>query len=294
MIAADGIEVLRPRQLKDALMMLRVAADEGRPLVPMAGGTDLFVTLNAGQKPAARYLDLWRLDKLRGVDSDGKRGLRFGGLATYSDCIESRAVHKRLPILVAASRQVGGVQIQNRGTLAGNIENGSPAADGVPVLMAADATVVLRSLDDERRVPLAEYYTGYRKTVRRPDELIVRIDVDVPDGAQRFDKVGTRAAQAISKVVMAAIGHRVAFGSVAPVIVRAHKLEAYVAAGGRDVAEAQRLVAEDVTPIDDVRSTAEYRRRVVANLIASWLPSLGDATATVAATPGLDNTPASR
>src|SRR3954465_9397788 len=119
MIAADGIEVLRPRHLKDALMMMRVAADEKRPLVPMAGGTDLFVTLNAGQKPAGRYLDLWRLDKLRGVEAKGKRGLSLGGLATYSDCIASKAVHRRLPILVDASRQVGGVQIQNRGTLAG-------------------------------------------------------------------------------------------------------------------------------------------------------------------------------
>jgi CO/xanthine dehydrogenase FAD-binding subunit len=275
--AAAGIEVLRPRHLKDALMMMRVAADEGHPLVPMAGGTDLFVTLNAGQKPAGRYLDLWRLDKLRGVASRGKRGLSFGGLATYTDCIESKAVQKRLPILVDASRQVGGVQIQNRGTLAGNIENGSPAADGVPVLMAADASVVLRSLDGERTVPLAEYYTGYRKTVRRPDELIVGIEVDVPDGAQRFDKVGTRAAQAISKVVMAAVGHRVAFGSVAPVIVRAHKLEAYLAGGGRDVAEANRLVGQDVTPIDDVRSTADYRRRVVANLVADWVGGLDKA-----------------
>ncbi len=288
MIAASGVEVLRPRHLKDALMMMRVAADEGRPLVPMAGGTDLFVTLNAGQKPAARYLDLWRVDKLRGVESAGKRRLWIGGLATFTDCIESKAVRKRLPILVEAARQVGGVQIQNRGTLAGNIENGSPAADGVPVLMAADAVVVLRSLDDERRVPLAEYYTGYRKTVRRADELIVAIEVDVPQGAQRFEKVGTRAAQAISKVVMAAVGHRVAFGSVAPVIVRAHNLEAYLAGGGRDVAEAKRLVAEDVKPIDDVRSTAEYRRRVVENLVAAWLPSLPTAQ------PGLDKEPASR
>ncbi|HEX8954596.1 MAG TPA: FAD binding domain-containing protein, partial [Polyangia bacterium] len=183
--------------------------------------------------------------------------------------------------------------IQNRGTLAGNIENGSPAADGVPVLMAADATVVLRSLDEERRVPLASYYTGYRKTVRRADELIVRIEVEVPDGAQRFAKVGTRAAQAISKVVMAAVGHRVAFGSVAPVIVRAHKLEAYVAGGGRDVAEAKRLVAEDVTPIDDVRSTAEYRRRVVENLVAAWLPSL-DAAQRARRTAGLDKASPSR
>ncbi|HEY1587938.1 MAG TPA: FAD binding domain-containing protein, partial [Polyangia bacterium] len=140
-----------------------------------------------------------------------------------------------------------------------------------------DASVVLRSLDGERTVPLAEYYTGYRKTVRRPDELIVGIEVDVPDGAQRFDKVGTRAAQAISKVVMAAVGHRVAFGSVAPVIVRAHKLEAYLAGGGRDVAEANRLVGQDVTPIDDVRSTADYRRRVVANLVADWVGGLDKA-----------------
>jgi len=189
-IAAAGIDVLRPRHLKDALMMMRVAADEGHPLVPMAGGTDLFVTLNAGQKPAARYLDLWRLDKLRGVRADGKRGLWFGGLATYTDCIDSKAVQKRLPILVDAARQVGGVQIQNRGTLAGNIENGSPAADGVPVLMAADARVVLRSLDAARTVPLAEYYTGYRKTVRQPDELIEPLEAGARcgDDLQRGDK----------------------------------------------------------------------------------------------------------
>lgn len=288
MIAASGIEVLRPRHLKDALVMLRVAAEQGRPLVPLAGGTDLFVTLNAGSKPAGRYLDLWRLDKLRGIEARGKRGLSFGGLTTYSDCIASKAVHKRLPILVDAARQVGGVQIQNRGTLAGNIENGSPAADGVPVLMAADATVVLRSVDGERRVPLAEYYTGYRQTARRSDELIVAIDVEVPDGAQRFDKVGTRAAQAISKIVMAAVGHRVAFGSVAPVIVRAHKLEAYLAGGGRDVVQAQRLVAADISPIDDVRSTADYRGRVAANLVAAWLGALDRSRR------GLDNRSPSR
>jgi len=277
MIAAAGSEVVRPRNLKEALAHLRAAAEANQPLVPLAGGTDLFVALNAGQRPAACYVDLWALEKLRGVEADGKHRLIFGGLATYTDCIESKAVRKRLPILVEAARQVGGVQIQNRGTLAGNIENGSPAADAVPVLMAADAEVVLRCVDGERRVPLSQYYTGYRKTVRRQDELIVRIEVDVPDGPQRFDKVGTRAAQAISKVVMAAVGHRVAFGSVAPVIVRAHKLEAYLSGGGRDLAEAQRLVQEDVTPIDDVRSTAAYRRRVVANLVAWWLGGLDKA-----------------
>jgi CO/xanthine dehydrogenase FAD-binding subunit len=273
-IADAALEVLRPSSLKEALLLLRAAHDEGRPLVPLAGGTDLFVTLNAGQRTVERYLDLWCLDKLRRIDSDSKHRLVLGGGVTYSDCIGDARVARRLPILVEAARQIGGVQIQNRGTLAGNIENGSPAADAVPVLMAADAAVILRSVDGERAVPLAQYYTGYRRTVRRPDELIVRLELDVPSGAQRFRKVGTRAAQAISKVCMASVGPRVAFASVAPVIVRAHNLETYVAGGGRDVAEAQRLALADVTPIDDVRSTAEYRRRVVANLVADWITAL--------------------
>lgn len=270
MIAAQSLDVVRPHNLKEALALLRAAHEEGRPLTPLGGGTDIFVALNAGQKPAPRYLDLWGLEKLRRIDGDGKRNLVFGGGVTYTDCIRDKKVQRKLPILVAAAGQVGGVQIQNRGTLAGNIENGLPAADAVPVLMAAGAAVILRNVDGERSVPLAEYYLGYRKSVRRPDELIVRIEIEVPEGEQRFRKVGTRAAQAISKVVMAAVGHQVAFGSVAPVIVRAHKMEAYLAGGGRDVAEAQRLALDEIKPIDDVRSSAEYRRRVTANLV-QWL-----------------------
>jgi xanthine dehydrogenase small subunit len=273
-IAAAALEVLRPASVKEALRLLREAHEAGSPLTPLAGGTDLFVVLNAGQRTSGRFLDLWGLSKLRRIDGDGKRRLVLGGGVTYSDCIAHAAVRKRLPILAVAARQIGGVQIQNRGTLAGNIENGSPAADAVPVLMAADAAVVLRSVDGERTVPLARYYSGYRRTVRRPDELIVRLELDVPAGAQYFRKVGTRAAQAISKIAMATVGHRVAFGSVAPTVVRAHNLETYAAMGGRDSEEAARLALTDVTPIDDVRSTAEYRRRVVANLVADWIGGL--------------------
>jgi CO/xanthine dehydrogenase FAD-binding subunit len=268
-VIAPSLEVLRPRKLREALTMLR---DEG-PLVPLAGGTDLLVALNAAAPPPERrrYLDLWALDELRGIERDGRR-LVFGALTTYSDCLRSKKVQRRLPILADAAREVGGVQIQNRGTLAGNIENGSPAGDAVPVLMAADAQVVLASRDGgERAVPLCDYYTGYRRTVRRPDELIVRIELDVPRGRQQFRKVGTRAAQAISKVVMAAIGPRVAFGSVAPTVIRARSLEAWLAGGGRDPDEARRMVERDLRPIDDVRSTAEYRRRVAGNLVAALL-----------------------
>jgi CO/xanthine dehydrogenase FAD-binding subunit len=265
MIGADHLEVLRPRSLKDALSMLR---DEG-PLVPMAGGTDLFVGLNAGTVPERRFLDLWGLDGLRGIDKDNK-WLRLGALTTYTDCLRSRKVGRALPILQAAAREIGGVQIQNRGTLAGNIGNGSPAGDSLPVLMAADAEVILQSrADGKREVPLAEYYTGYRASVRRADELIVGIRFRIPRKKERqlFRKVGTRAAQAISKVVMAAVGERVAFGSVAPVVMRARKLESYLSGGGSDPVEAQRLLLDEIKPIDDIRSTAEYRRRVAANLV---------------------------
>ena len=267
MILASQMSVLRPRTLKDALTMLR---DES-PLTPLAGGTDLFVTLNAGVNKDRRFLDLWELDELRGISKDGK-WLRFGALTTYTDCIRSKKVKHALPILQQAAREVGGVQIQNRGTLAGNIGNASPAGDSLPVLMAAEAMVVLRSREQgEREVALSDYFTGYRASVRRPDELITAIRVKVPRKRDRqlFRKVGTRAAQAISKVVMAVVGDRVAFGSVAPVVMRARKLEAYLSEGGNDVAEAQRLVLDEIRPIDDIRSTAEYRRRVTANLVRS-------------------------
>jgi CO/xanthine dehydrogenase FAD-binding subunit len=274
--SATQLEVLRPRKLREALEMMDEAVRDGRPLVPLAGGTDLFVALNAGQLRPARYLDLWPIDSLRGIERDG-RTLTLGALTTFSDCLRSRAVRKLLPILADASREVGGVQIQNRGTLAGNTANASPAADVVPVLMAANAQVVLASRErGEREVPLDAFYTGYRQTVRRADELIVRFRAKVPRGPQSFRKVGPRAAQAISKVVMAAVGDRVVFGSVAPTTVLARKLESYLEGGGRDPEAARRLALADVAPIDDVRSTAEYRRRVAGNLVAEYVASLAD------------------
>jgi CO/xanthine dehydrogenase FAD-binding subunit len=268
---AASLQVLTPRSLRDALTMLR---DEEN-LTPLAGGTDLFVALNAGAHDGRRFLDLWGLEDLRGI-ARRKRGKRvklsFGALTTYTDCIHSRAVRKHLPILAAAAREIGGPQIQNRGTLAGNIGNGSPAGDSLPVLMAADADVILQSRKrGERAVPLAQFYTGYRQTVRAADELIVRIEARVPRGEQRFRKVGPRAAQAISKVVLAAVGGNLAIGSVAPVVMRLHKIEEYVAGGGRDPERAVELLEQSIQPIDDLRSTAEYRRRVAANLVRAWM-----------------------
>jgi xanthine dehydrogenase small subunit len=265
--AGDDFEVLRPKDLKQAVALMAEAAAAGRPLTPLAGGTDLLVVMNAGQLRERRFLDLWPLSQLRGIKTE-KGAIAIGALATFTDCIRSKEVQTRLPILAEAAREVGGAQIQNRGTIAGNVGNASPAADSLPVLAACDTTVVLTGAAGERAVPLDAYYTGYRASVRRPDELITKILVGVPPGKQLFRKVGTRAAQAISKVAMAAIGHRIAFGSVAPTVVRARCVERYLDGGGRDLAEAKRLLADDIHPIDDLRSTAEYRLRVAQNLLA--------------------------
>src|SRR6185436_7220748 len=160
--------LLQPRSLKDALKMLR---DEG-PLTPLAGCTDLYVSLNFGTLNETRFLNLWGIEALRTIDVTDDR-LTIGALTTHTDLIRSRHVNRRLPMLVAAAREIGGVQIQNRGTIGGNVANGSPAGDTLPVLAAADAVVVLQSAGDVRRVPFNEFYTGYRQSVRRPDELIV-------------------------------------------------------------------------------------------------------------------------
>jgi len=176
-------------------------------------------------------------------------------------------------MLAAASREVGGAQIQNRGTIGGNVANGSPAGDTLPVLAAADAVVVLSSADGSRHVPFTAFYTGYRQSVRRTDELIVAFEVPPVHGRQYFRKVGTRAAQAISKVVLAGVAGdrpRIALGSVAPTVVRAVRTEAALAAGA-SIADAQRTLVDEIAPIDDLRSTAEYRRRVAANLLARML-----------------------
>jgi xanthine dehydrogenase small subunit len=266
------LDLLQPRTLPEALRLLR---DDG-PLVPIAGCTDLYVGVHFGASLGPRFLDLQGLAPLRGVRARG-RTLVLGALATYTEIIRSPLVRRHLPMLVEAARLVGGPQIQNRGTIGGNVANASPAGDTLPVLAAAEAIVVLRRADGERRVAFGDFYTGYRRSVRRSDELIVAIEVPPVDGRQWFRKVGTRAAQAISKVVMAAVRSgrpRIALGSVAPTVVRAPRTEACLAGGG-GIDEAQALLVDEIEPIDDLRSTAAYRRRVAANLLAQFWTDTG-------------------
>ena len=259
--------LLSPRSLKEALQMLQ---DE-RSLVPLAGCTDLYVAMNFGTLQATRFLNLWRLDRLRGIDSlNGV--IRIGALTTFTQIIESALVRRHLSMLASAARQIGGVQIQHRGTIGGNVANASPAGDSLPVLAAAQANIELQSLRGTRLVPIAEFYTGYRTSVAAPDELIVALHIPRPRGRQWFRKVGTRQAQAISKVVMAGIGGdapRIAIGSVGPTVLRLPKTEQALASGS-SIAEAQALLRHEIMPIDDIRSTAAYRRDVAANLLAEF------------------------
>jgi CO/xanthine dehydrogenase FAD-binding subunit len=262
--AISSLEVLEPRTLAEALRMLRDEAGA----VPLAGATDLYVELNFGTLEPRRFVNLWGLGPLRRIAMRGDT-LSIGALATYTAMIRSRAVQRRLPMLAQAAREVGGMQIQNRGTLGGNIANASPAGDTLPVLAAAAATVVLRSTAGERRVPFAGFYTGYRASLRRPDELITAIEVGPIEGTQWFRKVGTRAAQSISKVVMAAVrgpAPRIAVGSVAPTVIRLSRTEHALGAGA-GIDDAAAIAASEIQPLDDLRSSAAYRSRVVANLL---------------------------
>ena len=275
-------EVIRPTSLEEALGFAATQAGKPGGVTPLAGATDLFVPFNAGQLAPTTFLDLQRIPELSQAPRWDGDTYRLHALSTFTDCRRDPRVAEQLPLLVAAARELGALQIQNRATWAGNIANASPAADGVPALLAYEASVELASVRGRRRVPLASYFIGYKKSVRAPDELIVAIDVKVPAPGARhfFRKVGTRRMQAISKVVAAGVlerdaagvvtGATLALGSVAPVTVRARHVEAALVGRRIDEAtaeEAARAVHEDIAPIDDIRSTRIYRSRIAERLV---------------------------
>src|SRR4051812_12138430 len=275
--------VASPRTLEDALALLRSA-----PYRPIAGGTDLMVQLAAEiGDPPAQVLDLWRVEGLRGIAvRDGV--LSIGALTTYAALRGSSLVRSKLPALGEAAATIGAAQIQNRGTLGGNAVNASPAGDTLPILLATDSVLVLRSADHERTVAAGDFWPSYRRTVLARDELLIRIDIPLPERREvRFRKVGTRRAQAISKVVMALAYRedggvwrdvRVALGSVAATPIRAVQTEAVLegAAARATVADhAASVLARELEPIDDVRSTAEYRREVAARVLHRLLQEAG-------------------
>jgi CO/xanthine dehydrogenase FAD-binding subunit len=265
-----------PRRLFEAYERLAAA-----PATPIAGGTDVMVRITGEiGAPPERLLDLSHVEELRGITLEAG-GLVLGARTTYTDIRRSALVRAHLPTLVEAAATIGAIQIQNRGTLGGNIANASPAGDTLPILLATDAMILVGGQRGEREIAAKDFFVAYRKTALAPDELILHVRFPLPAGRQlRFRKVGTRRAQAISKVVLAASwrdgGHdgwsdvRVAFGSVAATPIRAVATERVLEGSSptpQVADDAAEAVAAELEPIDDVRSTAEYRRTVAARIL---------------------------
>jgi CO/xanthine dehydrogenase FAD-binding subunit len=264
------VNILLPGSVAEACEMLATPGG----VIPIAGGTDLFVHWpeQLGNRDRT-FLDLSGIAELK-AHHWTEDELVLGALTTYWDIIQDPQARYDLPLLVDAARQVGAVQIQTRGTWAGNIMNASPAADGVAVLMAYDAVVRLESLDGAEEVPLSEFYLGYKVLKHTPDQLLTAIRVPKREyDFQMFEKVGSRAAQAITKVGVAVTRRgkewRVVANSVAPYVCRCPNLEAFLARGAvvRAPKDLTTPLRQDVSPIDDIRSTASYRETVLTRLL---------------------------
>jgi CO/xanthine dehydrogenase FAD-binding subunit len=281
-----AFEFRQARSVEDAV---RLMASPGAPWRPFAGGTDLMVLLSAGTLKPGKYVSLWGLDAIRGVDvADGH--VTIGALTTYREIRANATLRSEFPMLGEAAAETGGIANQNRGTIGGNIANASPAADTPPALLAYDAELVLISPRGERRVPYARFHTGYKQMDLAPDEIIASITIPrrAPGWRDGYRKVGGRLAQAISKVCFAGsvrleagvlTGVRLAFGSVAPTVRRAMAAERVLEGAPLDddtTASAIDAVTTEISPIDDVRSTARYRRQVAANLLHAFLDGLRD------------------
>src|SRR5215218_6766547 len=229
--------VTSPRDLAEAYAAM-AQAPTARPI---AGGTDVMVNLTGELgEPPERMVDLWNVDALRGIAIEGP-DIVMGALTTYTDIRRSALCREHLPVLVEAAVTIGAAQIQNRGTIGGNVANASPAGDTLPILLAADAVILVGGQRGERQIAAADFFVEYRKTALAPDELILQVRFPLARGRElRFRKVGTRRAQAISKVVMALAWRdvrgdgwsdvRLALGSVAATPVRAPATEAVLEA----------------------------------------------------------------
>jgi CO/xanthine dehydrogenase FAD-binding subunit len=277
-------ELAMPSSLDEALRLL---ADEPGQWRPLAGGTDVMVLFNAGRLPWRRFFSIWHLAELRGIEV-GPGEVALGALTTYSELRRHPVIGAEFPNLARAAAETGAEAIQNRGTLGGNIANASPAADSPPALLAYGAEIELISVRGRRRLPYDGFHTGYKQMQMQPDEMISRIFLPRTrhERVHYYRKVGTRRAQAISKVVMAAVGRlaggrveeaALALGSVAPTVVRCHGTEEVLRGALLDEAtraRAREALGQEIAPIDDLRSSARYRRRVSENLLEEFLRRL--------------------
>jgi CO/xanthine dehydrogenase FAD-binding subunit len=277
-------QLTTPASLADALALLN---NEPGVWKPFAGGTDLMVLLEAGKLDHHSYINIWGLRELRGIEINDTQ-VTLGALTTYTEVQSNPILRSEFPMLCQAASETGGLAIQNRGTLGGNIVNASPAADSPPALLAYDAEIELVSTRGSRWLPYQGFHTGYKQMHIDSDELLARIRIprNTANMTHYYRKVGTRKAQAISKVCMAAVGKtengqvadtRIAVGSVAPIIVRCVQTENMLRAQKLDdetIHNACETLVREISPIDDIRSTAKYRLQVTKNLLVDFLRTL--------------------
>lgn len=271
----------KPPNLPEALA-LAYANPSAMPI--LAGGTDLIVQWRTGVINPAGFISISGVDELK-VIIEKDDSIEIGALATHAMITSSKIVRRHVAPLAEACATIGVPQIRNLGTMGGNIMNASPAGDTLPVLIACDAKILLQNLTGERWIPAREFFTGYKKTAIARSEILTRISFPKlgKDVTARFLKIGTRRAQAISKVSMCVrgvISHggivdiSIAVGSVAPTVISAPGTEAFLKGRAITTAlidHARHSIMDEVHPIDDVRSTAEYRKFVCGSLMARYL-----------------------
>jgi CO/xanthine dehydrogenase FAD-binding subunit len=274
-------ELVAPGSLGAVLALL--AAEPGA-WTPMAGGTELMVALGAGRLAQRKLVSLWGIDELRQTTASDD-WLSIGAGATFTDIRQNAIVAKEFPLLARAASWTGAIANQNRGTLGGNIVNASPAADSPPVLLVYEAEIELVSVVGARRIPYSEFHLGYKRTVMKPQELVKAVHLPrhrrLP--VEYLRKVGTRNALAISKIALAAVGAmqsgkvqtvRIAAASLRETPARLSATESALlghALTSARIQAARKALLQEVKPIDDIRSTANYRAHVAANLLEEFL-----------------------
>ncbi|MEM4281033.1 MAG: xanthine dehydrogenase family protein subunit M [Candidatus Caldarchaeum sp.] len=292
MISLADIDVITPSSIEETLEVLEEKAGKVRVV---AGGTDLIVQMRNRLTPKTDLLDIYHLDELRYVRLEDGR-VKIGALTDFATIYSSSLIRKTAPVLAEAAFSVGSIQIMNKASLGGNIVNASPAADSLPPLYVLEASLTLRSRRSSRTVSIMEFYKGYKRLDMKPEELLVEISFKpVPENySGRFFKHGLRQGDAISVVNGAVMlgwdretktvtDARVALGAVAPTVVRALTCEKMLVGKRLDEETmwgAAEAVVESISPIDDVRGSAAYRREMCVNYVymTLWMLSRGVGT----------------
>ena len=277
-------ELVAPGSLPAVLELL---ASEPGSWMPIAGGTELMVQYGAGRLGARKLVNLWGLPELRRIESTEQEVL-IGAGCTYTDLRNDPVVAQQFPLLARAASWTGSIANQNRGTLGGNIVNGSPAADSLPALLVYEAELLLASARGTRRMPYVDFHTGYKQNNLAADEIIRAIALQPRfAGYHSYTrKVGTRNAQAIAKLCLAAVGKisgnqiedmRLAIGSMAVTPVRLRRTEEVLLGQPYSpvlISDARQALKSEVAPIDDIRSSALYRLHVAGNLLQEFIEGL--------------------